>query len=124
MSDVDALKAAVERVRADTLREAMRIVHRATPAADTPLTFDGARTRIRGLIEAEYNRAALARPAAAGGPAAQTDGLRNPYFAWDEGFTAAHTMARLWGHVDYWEDYPENPYAADLGEPVPGNDHG
>jgi hypothetical protein len=56
-AEADALRAAVQRVRADTLREAMRIVHRATPATDTPLTFDGARTRIRGLIEAEYNRA-------------------------------------------------------------------
>ena len=30
--------------------------------------------------------------------------------AWDEGWDAAYTMARSYGHTDYWEDEPDNPY--------------
>lgn len=30
--------------------------------------------------------------------------------AWQEGFDAGEWMARCWGHTDWWEDYPSNPY--------------
>jgi hypothetical protein len=32
---------------------------------------------------------------------------------WDEGYAAAHSMARLYGHTDHWEDEPANPYRAE-----------
>jgi hypothetical protein len=31
---------------------------------------------------------------------------------WREGFEDGETMAKRWGHVDSWEDYPANPYLA------------
>lgn len=31
---------------------------------------------------------------------------------WQEGFEAGENMAHLWGHIDHWEDYPDNPYVA------------
>lgn len=36
--------------------------------------------------------------------------------AWDEGYQAAYSMARGYGHTDSWEDEPGNPYS---GEAVP-----
>jgi hypothetical protein len=30
--------------------------------------------------------------------------------AWDDGWDAAYKMARSWGHVDWWEEWPTNPY--------------
>ena len=40
--------------------------------------------------------------------AAEARGVRA--LAWQEGYNAARHMARMWGHVDIWEDEPENPY--------------
>jgi uncharacterized protein (DUF952 family) len=34
--------------------------------------------------------------------------------AWQEGFDAGENMAHLYGHVDYWEVYPVNPYRSIL----------
>jgi hypothetical protein len=39
--------------------------------------------------------------------------------AWQEGFASGEYMAKCWGHVDYWEDYPPNPYIVARG----GNQH-
>lgn len=33
---------------------------------------------------------------------------------WDEGYEAGYQMARSWGHVDYWEGEPANPYADEI----------
>lgn len=33
--------------------------------------------------------------------------------AWGEGFDAAYYEARMWGHVDCWEGWPDNPYRKD-----------
>ena len=35
---------------------------------------------------------------------------REQHPAAQEGYNAARHMARMWGHVDIWEDEPENPY--------------
>lgn len=37
------------------LLDAMRIAHRAKPAPQTPLTFDGGRVRVRNLIQSAYH---------------------------------------------------------------------
>jgi hypothetical protein len=39
--------------------------------------------------------------------------------AWQEGYNAAETMARCWGHTDWWEGEPENPYRAALARATP-----
>lgn len=41
--------------------------------------------------------------------------------AWDEGYDAAYHMARCWGHVDQWEDWPTNPYLAADEHPDTGD---
>jgi hypothetical protein len=36
--------------------------------------------------------------------------------AWQDGYDAATSMARGWGHTDYWENEPDNPYEIERGE--------
>jgi hypothetical protein len=35
--------------------------------------------------------------------------------AWQEGLNAGYHMAKCWGYVDYWEDWPPNPYLSARG---------
>lgn len=34
--------------------------------------------------------------------------------AWADGYNDAATMARCYGHTDYWEDEPSNPYRQEV----------